>query len=203
MQHSLATTAVASGRQPSAKKISDQELIGLIADNDKGAMRVLFGRHRVRVFRFVVRMVSNRETAEDLVSEVFLEIWRNARRFEARSQVTTWILGIARHKAFAALKRRSIAQSEESVPVLIEDPTDNPEVAMQQRQRSALLRDCLKQLSPAHRETIDLVYYHERSISDVARIIGVPENTVKTRMFHARKRIAELMAARGIERAWL
>lgn len=203
MQHSLATTAAASGRQPSAKEISDQELIGLIADNDKGAMRVLFGRHRVRVFRFVVRMVGNRETAEDIVSEVFLEIWRNARRFEARSQVATWILGIARHKAFAALKRRSIARSEEGVAVLIEDPTDNPEVAMQQRDRSALLRDCLKQLSPAHRETIDLVYYHERSISDVARIIGVPENTVKTRLFHARKRIAELMAARGIERAWL
>ena len=74
---------------------------------------------------------------------------------------------------------------------------------MQKSERSALLRDCLKQLSPAHREIIDLVYYHERSIGDVANIIGVPVNAVKTRMFYARKRIAELMAARGIEPTWL
>jgi len=64
------------------------------------------------------------------------------------------------------------------------------------------LLDCLKELSPAHREVIDLVYYHERSIAEVAEIIGIPPNTVKTRMFHARKRIAELMAAQGIDRTW-
>jgi len=203
MQNSLVIAGAVPGQRLPAKEISDRELMGLIADKDNGAMRVLFGRHHVRVFRFVMRIVGNQETAEDLVSEVFLEIWREADRFEARSQVTTWMLGIARHKALRALRRRSIATNEENVLGSIEDPTDNPEVAMQKSERSALLRDCLKQLSPAHREIIDLVYYHERSIGDVANIIGVPVNTVKTRMFYARKRIAELMAARGIEPTWL
>ena len=71
---------------------------------------------------------------------------------------------------------------------------------MQKQERNEILRNCLEQLSPAHREIIDLVYYHEKSIEEVAEIIAVPMNTVKTRMFYARKRIGELMAARGIER---
>ena len=67
-------------------------------------------------------------------------------------------------------------------------------------ERNEILRSCLSELSPAHREIIDLVYYHERSIDEVSEIIGVPANTVKTRMFYARKRIGEMMAAKGIER---
>jgi len=206
MQHSLALTGAVSGQRPPTRDISDQELMALIAGNDQGAMRVLFVRHHVRTFRFVLRIVGHQHTAEDVVSEVFLEIWRKADRFEARSQVTTWILGIARHKALRtlrALKRRSTVASEADGLESVEDLTDNPEVAMQKSERGVLLRDCLKQLSPAHREIIDLVYYHERSIGDVASIIGIPVNTVKTRMFYARKRLAELMAARGIEPALL
>ena len=68
------------------------------------------------------------------------------------------------------------------------------------QERNQILRSCLSELSPAHREIIDLVYYHERSIEEVSEIIGVPANTVKTRMFYARKRIGEMMASRGIER---
>jgi RNA polymerase sigma-70 factor (ECF subfamily) len=71
---------------------------------------------------------------------------------------------------------------------------------MQKKQQSSLLQDCLTQLSPAHREIIDLVYYHEKSIDEVAEIVGVPANTVKTRMFYARKRIGELMGSKGLDR---
>ncbi len=199
MQHSIAITAPAAGRAQPANEISDQELVGLIAGEDKNAMRILFGRHRARVYRFLLRMVGNQETAEDLVNEVFLEIWRNAGRFEVRSQVTTWMLGIARFKALSLLRRHSIAAGGDEVLESIEDTADNPEVAMQKTERGAVLRDCLKQLSAVHREVIDLVYYHERSINDVAKIVGVPVGTVKTRMFYARKLLAEMMAARGIE----
>jgi RNA polymerase sigma-70 factor, ECF subfamily len=203
MSQSHIMFAAAAGRQSSAKETSDQVLVGLVAQGDKDAMQVLFARHNVRVFRFLMRIVDNEATAEDLVSEVFLDAWRHAGRFEARSQVATWLLGIARHKALSALRRRSADQLDDDVIEFIEDAADNPEVAVQKHETSAILLDCLRQLSPAHREIIDLVYYHERTIDDVAEIIGVPQNTVKTRMFYARKRIAELMAARGVERAWL
>jgi RNA polymerase sigma-70 factor (ECF subfamily) len=204
MQYSDAIAAVAAGRRRSADaETSDQTLVGLIAQGDRDAMQVLFGRHNVRVFRFLMRFVDGEATAEDLVSEVFIEVWRNAGQFEARSQVATWLLSIARHKALSALRRRATDELDEDVIEFIEDPSDDPEVAMQKTERSEILHDCLKQLSPAHREIIDLVYYHERTIDDVAEIIGVPQNTVKTRMFYARKRIGELLAARGLERAWV
>jgi RNA polymerase sigma-70 factor (ECF subfamily) len=116
--------------------------------------------------------------------------------------VATWILGIARHKALAAARRRPIGESDDDIAFIV-DHADGPETAAQKADRSAILRDCLEQLTPAHREIIDLVYYHEQTIDDVARILGVPLNTVKTRMFYARKRIAALLAARGIEQACL
>ena len=202
MQYSDAIAAVAAGRRRSVdKETSDEVLVGLVAQGDKDAMQVLFGRHNVRVFRFLLRFVESEATAEDLVSEVFIEVWRHADQFEARSQVATWLLAIARHKALSTLRRRSTDELDQDVIEFIEDPSDDPELALQKTERSEILRDCLKQLSPAHREIIDLVYYHERTIDDVAEIIGVPQNTVKTRMFYARKCIAKLMAARGIERA--
>lgn len=190
-------------RASAGKSTTDEVLVQLIADGDKDALRVLFARHNVRVFRFLTRIVGNDATAEDLVNEVFLEIWRNAGRFEARSQVSTWILAIARYKALASMRRRQDDALDEEASEMIEDTADDPETAVHKIERSALLQQCLKQLSVAHRQVVDLVYYHEQSIEEVAEIIGVPASTVKTRMFYARKRIAEMMAECGVERAWL
>ena len=199
---SEALGGVASSGNASGRKTSDEALIGLIACGEADAMRLLFARHNVRVFRFLKRMIGNAANAEDLLSEVFLEVWRNAGRFDARSQVSTWILGIARYKALSSLRRRSFDELNEGIYETVEDPADDPEISLQKRQSSALLKNCLEQLSSAHREVLDLIYYHEQSIEEVARIIGVPPGTVKTRAFHARKRIAELMAARNVERAF-
>ena len=203
MQYSHTVPVTATGRPVGAVQTSDEALVQLIASGDKKALQVLFARHNVRVFRFVLRFLGDESVAEDLVSEVFFDVWRQADRFESRSQVSTWLLAIARNKALSVLRRRTTEELDEEVAEFIEDPSDNPEVAMQKTQRNAVLQDCLGQLSPAHREIVDLVYYHEKSIDEVAEIIGVPQNTVKTRTFYARKRIAELMAAKGIERAWL
>jgi RNA polymerase sigma-70 factor, ECF subfamily len=203
MQYSHALPRTVASRQSAGKAISDDMLIGLIAQNDKDAMRTLFARHHVKVFRFVLRMVNNEATAEDVVNEVFLEVWRNASRFEGRSQVTTWILGIARFKALTALRQHTYDELDDEVAESIEDLSDDPEAAEHKKQCSALLQDCIKQLSPAHREVVDLVYYHQQTIEDVAAIIGVPPNTAKTRLFYARKHIAELMAARGVTREYV
>jgi RNA polymerase sigma-70 factor, ECF subfamily len=203
MEYNQTIAAAALGRPSSAKITSDEVLVGLIAKGDKDAVRLLFARHNIRVFRFLLRIVGNEAMAEDLLNEVFVEVWRGASRFEARSQVSTWILGIARFKALSALRRRSYVEFDDEAAGLIEDQADDPETLVQKSDRSAILQACLKQLSSAHRQVVDLVYYHEQSIEEVARIIGVPENTVKTRVYYARKRIAELMAERGIERAWL
>jgi RNA polymerase sigma-70 factor, ECF subfamily len=192
-------TITSAGRQ--ASDTSDLELVRSIAAGDKQAMQILFARHNVRVFRFLARFIGDKLAAEDLVSEVFLDVWRQAGRFQGRSQVATWLLAIARNKALSALQRRSNEELDEHAAAALEAPQDGPEVTLQNRQKAEVLLNCLRQLSRAHREVINLVYYHEKSIDEVAEIIGIPQNTVKTRMFYARKRIAELMAAQGIDRA--
>ncbi|HZO47328.1 MAG TPA: sigma-70 family RNA polymerase sigma factor, partial [Xanthobacteraceae bacterium] len=152
--------------------------------------------------RFVLRLVRDESVAEDLISEVFLDVWRQAGRFEGRSQVSTWLLAIARFKALSALRRRPDEELDDETAEAIEDPSDDPEVVLDKKDKSAAIRKCLEKLSAEHREIIDLVYYHEKSVEEVAQIVGIPENTVKTRMFYARKRLAELLKAAGIERGW-
>ena len=181
---------------------SDEVLIGRIAGGDRLAMQVLFARHHVRVYRFVLRLVRNPTTAEDLISEVFLDVWRQAGKFEGRSAVSTWLLSIARFKALSTLRKRSEVELDEELAEAIEDTSDNPEVALEKKDKSAILRKCLTALSPEHREIIDLVYYHEKSVEEVAEVVGIPEATVKTRMFYARKKMAELLKAQGVERGW-
>ena len=165
-------------------------------------MQVLFARHHVRVYRFVLRIVRNEAGAEDLISEVFLDVWRQADRFEGRSAVSTWLLAIARFKALSSMRRRPDEELDEEAAGAIEDASDTPEVSLQKKDKSGLLRKCLEQLSREHREVIDLVYYHEKSVEEVAEIVGIPEATVKTRMFYARKKLSELLKAAGLDRGW-
>jgi RNA polymerase sigma-70 factor (ECF subfamily) len=181
---------------------SDEVLIGRIASGDRLAMQVLFARHHLRVFRFVLRLVRDESVAEDLISEVFLDVWRQADRFEGRSAVSTWLLAIARFKALSALRRKPDQELDDETAEAIEDPTDDPEAALGKKDKAAAMRKCLAGLSAEHREIIDLVYYHEKSVEEVAVIVGIPEATVKTRMFYARKKLGELLKAAGIERGW-
>jgi RNA polymerase sigma-70 factor (ECF subfamily) len=172
---------------------SDEMLIRRIAEGDQLAMRTLFGRHRVPLYRWLLRLVGDEALAEDLLSDVFLDVWRQAAAFEARSSVSTWLLAIARYKALSARRRRPDAELDEKVASRVADPADDPEVALQKKTRAELLRHSLARLSPEHGEVIDLVYFHGKSVKEVAEIVGIAEATVKTRMFYARKKLAELV----------
>jgi RNA polymerase sigma-70 factor (ECF subfamily) len=186
-------TAAASSRQR-----LDENLLASIAAGDKLAMQVLFQRHNVRVYRFVLRLMGNASLAEEIVSEVFLEVWRRAGTFEAKCQATTWLLTIAHHKAISVLRRRSETQLDDNMAAAIADPCDDAETVLDREDRSKMIRECLTQLSPLHREVIDLVYYHEKSVDEVAQIVGAPKSTVKTRMFYARLHMAKLLTAAGL-----
>lgn len=181
---------------------SDEVLIGRIAAGDRLAMQVLFARHHIKVYRFVLRLVRSESAAEDLISEVFFDVWRQAGKFEGRSAVSTWLLSIARFKALSALRKRGEAELDDETASAIEDQSDDPEVTLAKKDKGAALRQCLSGLSAEHREIIDLVYYHEKSVAEVAGIVGIPEATVKTRMFYARKKLSELLKERGIDRGW-
>jgi RNA polymerase sigma-70 factor (ECF subfamily) len=181
---------------------SDHALIQSMADGDKRAFKMLYVRHHMRVFRFVMRLVGNESTAEEVVNEVFLEAWRHASEFKGRSQVATWLLAIARFKTISECRRRSEAQLDETVAAVIADTADTPSISMEKHQRSDILQECLAKLTPIHREVINLIYYQEKKIEEVAQFTGAPISTIKTRMHYARSRMAELLAEAGVDRAW-
>ncbi|HEY8336131.1 MAG TPA: sigma-70 family RNA polymerase sigma factor [Tardiphaga sp.] len=199
MQNVIAINA--AGRQGiiAARATSDEMLLERISGGDRTAMHTLYSRHHVRVYRFVLRMLRDTTLAEDLVSQVFLDVWRTAGQFEGRSQVSTWLLSIARFKALTALRQRKHEDIDQDDVMEIADSADTPEASLDRSRTSAILRACVAKLSPAHREIVNLVYYHEKSVEEVASLIGIPASTVKTRMFYARKQLAELLKSAGID----
>ncbi len=182
---------------------SDEALIAKVAQRNRLAMQLLFVRHQARVYRFLLRMLGSAAAAEDLSSEVFLAVWQQASRFQGRSSVSTWLLAIARNKALSELRDGRGETSADGEETAIADPAEDPELAYAAKRRREILRNCLSRLSREHREILDLVYYHDKSVREVAQILGIPCNTVKTRMFYARKKLSHLIRARGLLRAGL
>jgi RNA polymerase sigma-70 factor (ECF subfamily) len=136
-----------------------------IAGGDQLAMRTLFARHRVPLYRWLLRLVRDEALAEDLLSDVFLDVWRQAASFEGRASVSTWLLAIARHKALSARRRRIDAKLDAEIASTIADPADDPEAALQKKKRGELLRKSLARLSPEHGEVIDLTMANRSSRS--------------------------------------
>ena len=112
---------------------SDATLISRIARGDRFAMQVLFVRHRTRIYRWLIRFVADETLAEDLLSEVFLDVWRQAGRFEFRSSTSTWLMSIARYKALSARRRRIDAELDEAIESTVADTADDPEIALEKR----------------------------------------------------------------------
>jgi RNA polymerase sigma-70 factor (ECF subfamily) len=199
MQNVIAISAAGQQGIIAARATSDEMLLERISEGDRSAMHTLYSRHNVRVYRFVLRMMRDTTSAEDLVSQVFLDVWRTAGQFEGRSQVSTWLLSIARFKALTALRQRKHEDIDQDDVMEIADTADTPEASLDRSRTNDILRACVAKLSPAHREIVNLVYYHEKSVEEVASLIGIPASTVKTRMFYARKQLAELLKSAGVD----
>ena len=138
--------SIAFARQGSASVVpahaagepsSDEMLIARIAGGDRLAMQRLFARHRTAVYRWLLRFVGNEAVAEDLLSDVFLDVWRQADRFQGRSSVSTWLLAIARFKALSARRIRKDAELDETIEATVADPADDPEVMLEKKNRES------------------------------------------------------------------
>lgn len=180
----------------------DRDLIARVAKQDSAALRALFTRHQVKLYRFLIRIVRNEAVAEELVNETFIKVWTKAKSFNNQSSVSTWIFTIARNEALSLLRKKSEAALDDGVAEQIEDESDTQEVSVAKKDKGALMRDCINKLSDAHREVVDLVYYQEKSVSEVSQILEIPENTVKTRMYHARQQLSTHFKRAGIDRGW-
>lgn len=181
---------------------SDHTLMARTARGDRAAFSALFARHYNKVFRFVVRMTGSREIAEELANEVFLEIWQSAQRFKGQSSAATYCLAIARNKALSHMRRKKEAPMDEGVAEQLVDDDDTPEISTQKRDKATVLRDAINSLSEEFRTVIDLSYYHELSIAEIGDVLSIPKDTVKTRLFRARTKLATRLKAAGIDQGW-
>ncbi len=190
------TTDIARKRERQAATGEEIALVGRVASGDRAAFETLYRGYHPRLTRFLERVTRRPHLVDELVNDTMLVVWRKAHTFNLRSQVSTWILGIAIRRALKALKR--VDDAVDFDPESAADTINpGPESAMQQVERSALLDRALAALSADHRAVIQLTYYEGRSCKEVAAIMDCPVDTVKTRMFHARRRLRVLIADQG------
>ena len=181
---------------------TDRALVDRVAKGDRAAVRLLFMRHHARVYRFVARQTGSEMMADDIANEVFLELWRQAPGFEGRSEVSTWLLGIARFKALSFLRKKKEDWIDDEAAAAVPDGADTPEVVTMKEDKGTALRRFVDALPQEHRTVIDLAYYHGQSVTEIGEVLGIPVATVKTRMFYARKKLGEALKAAGYDRGW-
>jgi RNA polymerase sigma-70 factor (ECF subfamily) len=178
----------------------DSALVTRIAAGDRAAFELLFTRYGERVFRYAHRLISDVTKAEEVTNDVMLEVWKTAARFEGRSKVSTWILGITRHLALNAVRRKTLDTVDmDDAPEPGDDLAEAPSLTHDREVLGRGLREALGKLSPDHRDVVELTFFHGCSYQEIAEIVGCPENTVKTRMFHARKQLKGLLAGTGLD----
>lgn len=173
----------------------DVVLVGRIARGDMSAFESLFRRYGPRIRRFLGKLTRRPQLIDEILNDTMLVIWRKAGTFNVRSKVSTWILGIAMRRGLKAIERsdRGIALDAQEVQAPSEPDPEEQAVRDELRTR---ITSALKSLSAEQRTVVVLTYFEGYSCREIATIMGCPLNTVKTRMFHARRRLKALLADR-------
>lgn len=164
----------------------DRLLLKNIATGDQTAMREFYNSHVSRVYAYAVNKLNDTHAASDIVNEVMIAVWKGADKFQTRSNVRSWVLGIAHHKVIDVYRsngRARITELDEQFPD--EEHVTALEIVGAMENRKYII-ECMKRLSDSHREVVHLTFFEELSYTDIAAIMGCPQGTVKTRMFHAR-----------------
>ena len=183
-------------------KDRDIDLLNRLKSGDQSAMQVLYTRHYQKLYRFIIRQVRDEMIAEDILNDVFLDCWRQAHKFEGRSALSTWLTAIAFNKSVSYLRKRREAQMGDGQAEAMVDESDSPQTLVMKDDKGDQIKQAMDELSLDHRTVIDLAYYQEMGVKEIAEILDVPTNTVKTRLFDARKKLHEILVERGIDRGW-
>lgn len=179
----------------------EMNLLRRIAAKDRGAFEELYALYYRRIFSYVFKLTRRAEMVEEVLNDVMLVIWKKAESFDGRSRPSTWIFGIAYHKSMKALAQRRpsdpTGEGGEREPL---EPIDHeqPESLLVRRELATTLGRALLEISAEQRAVVELTYYHGLSYQEIAAVVGCPVNTVKTRMFHARRRLRDLLPEMGV-----
>lgn len=175
--------------------MKEEELIKEIAKGKEDALRTFIKLYERRVFMYAYSVLQNYEDAEEATSETFFQVWRSAKNFEGRSKVSSWVFGIARHVCMGMLRKKL-----KHPPTLELFETDAVVEEEDAQLDIELLRKALELLPPHHREVLHLAYYEELPYEEIAQILRIPLNTVKTRVHYAKKKLLEVVRELSGER---
>lgn len=169
-----------------------------IARGDRAAFEKLYRVYSVRLFRYLFSMVQDKNAAEELTNDVLLAAWKGAAEFRGQSKPSTWLFGIARHKALSSLRqlKSRTVDIEEAKEVI--EPREGPEELVTRQRLQQRMRSALRELSQSHREVVQLTFYQGLSYQEIAEIMQCSVNTVKTRMFYAKKHLRDHLEKAGI-----
>ena len=181
---------------PAAQRdIELRSLMRRIAERDEAALATLYKRMSRMIYAFSLRRLSEPDSAEEVVVETMYEVWKCASRYGERSMVTTWILGIARHRTLDKLRARGVdlceALGDEAEAVADDQPSVYELIAG--RQQAGQVALCMESLPDEQRECLHMVFFEDAPLAEIAAIQVCPENTVKTRLFHARRKMRECL----------
>lgn len=183
--------ALGAQPEPGHESVVDDASLLAAASTDLVAFEALYRRYEKRVYNYVYLLAHNGAIAEEVVADTMVAVWRSAARFTGSSRVSTWILGIARHKAIDAVRRAArelrAAPLEDGADVV--DPLANPPSQVSRVEEAALLKRAIGALSADHQEVLRLVFYEELPYEEIAQLLAVPVNTVKTRVFYAKQQL--------------
>jgi len=182
------------------KAYKDTILLNKIADGDREAFTALYLSYQPRLIKFCSRILKNDiALAADIADEAMIEVWKSAGTFSGRSQPSTWIHSIARFRLIGHLrKRKEVLHDDSYGEINLEDEALLPEEEALLSERDNELVRSLNKLSSKHREVIEMVYFRELSVKNIATMLQISENTVKTRMFYARTRLKEILSNSGL-----
>ena len=161
------------------------------------AFEELYRRYEKRVFRYICTFLHDRAAAEEALSDTMLAVWQGAGSFSQTSRISTWILGIARHKALDAVRRNVRRRQDVKLDTAADlaHPGINPIDQIQRDQVAVLTKKAIDRLSQDHREILYLVFYEELPYEDIALLLAISVNTVKTRVFYAKQQLKQHLSS--------
>jgi RNA polymerase sigma-70 factor (ECF subfamily) len=173
---------------------NDRRQLQQVAGGDMKAFERVYQKTARNTFFYLVRMLGERDLAEDVTAEAYTQVWKSAKSFRGESSAGTWIIGIARNLAKKALMKTGRTRSLEERP---EPVAENPKT-IERLSRAKALSKAIGMLSPDHREVLDLVFFCQMTYPEVSRTVGIPVNTVKTRVFYAKEKLKKTLDGMGI-----
>jgi len=171
-----------------------------VAAGDREAFEKLYSAYQRRLFGFLYRVLGEASAAEELVNDVMVEVWKSAGRFRGESKPSTWIFAVAHHVMLNHVRRKKFQSVDLENAHDVADLGADPEQGAIHKGLQGAIRSALGKISPEHREIVELTFYEGCSYEEIAGIVQCPVNTVKTRMFHAKKRLRDILARMGRDR---